>query len=98
MFALTNDSDEQLTRLVVAPHFRFVGSGVVWPDLGSSRITAITASQGSPPERKDQLDADMFRVTLDPGSTVTYVAELRRRRCRRSICGSRKPTRTRARA
>ena len=77
VFALTNDSDEQLTRLVVAPHFRFVGSGVVWPDLGSSRITAITASQGSPPEREDQLDADVFRVTLDPGATVTYVAELR---------------------
>jgi diguanylate cyclase (GGDEF)-like protein/PAS domain S-box-containing protein len=77
VFALTNDSDEQLSRLVVAPHFRFVGSGVVWPDLGSSRITAITASQGSPPEREDQLDADVFRVTLDPGATVTYVAELR---------------------
>jgi len=71
VFALTNDSDEQLTRLVVAPHFRFVGSGVVWPDLGSSRITAITASQGSPPEREDRLDADVFRVTLDPGATVT---------------------------
>ncbi|HEY1942001.1 MAG TPA: EAL domain-containing protein [Roseiarcus sp.] len=77
VFALTNDSDEQLTRLVVAPHFRFVGSGVVWPDLGSSRITTITASQGSPPEREDELDADVFRVTLDPGATVTYVAELR---------------------
>ncbi len=77
VFALTNDSDEQLTRLVVAPHFRFVGSGVVWPDLGSSRITAITASQGNPPDREDQLDADVFRVTLDPGATVTYVAELR---------------------
>jgi diguanylate cyclase (GGDEF)-like protein/PAS domain S-box-containing protein len=77
VFALTNDSDEQLTRLVVAPHFRFVGSGIVWPDLGSSRITAITASQGSPPEREDRLDADVFRVTLDPGATVTYVAELR---------------------
>ena len=77
VFALTNDSDEQLTRLIVAPHFRFVGSGVVWPDLGSSRITTITASQGNPPEREDQLDADVFRVTLDPGATVTYVAELR---------------------
>jgi len=77
VFALTNDSDEQLTRLIVAPHFRFVGSGVVWPDLGSSRITAITASQGAPPEREDRLDADVFRVTLDPGATVTYVAELR---------------------
>ena len=77
VFALTNDSDEQLTRLVVAPHYRFVGSGVLWPDLGSQRITTITASQGSPPEREDQVNADIFRVTLDPGTTVTYVAELR---------------------
>ena len=77
VFALTNDSDEQLTRLIVAPHFRLVGSGVVWPDLGSSRITAITASQGAPPDREDRLDADVFRITLDPGATVTYVAELR---------------------
>jgi diguanylate cyclase (GGDEF)-like protein len=77
VFALTNDSDEQLTRLIVAPHFRFVGSGVVWPDLGSSRITTITASQGSPPEREDHVDADVFALTLDPGTTVTYVAELR---------------------
>ena len=77
MFALTNDFDEQLTRLVVAPHYRFVGSGIIWPDLGSARITTITASQGSPPERDDRLDADVFRLTLDPGTTVTYVAELR---------------------
>jgi len=77
VFALTNDSDEQLTRLLVAPHFRFVGSGIVWPDLGSARIATITASQGSPPEREDAVDADIFRLTLDPGTTVTYVAELR---------------------
>jgi hypothetical protein len=77
VFALTNDSDEQLTRLIVAPHFRLVGSGVVWPDLGSSRITTITASQGMAPEREDNPQADVFRLTLDPGTTVTYVAELR---------------------
>ncbi len=77
VFALTNDSDEQLTRLIVAPHFRFVGSGVIWPDLGSSRIATITASQGSAPEREDNPEADVFRLTLDPGTTVTYVAELR---------------------
>ncbi len=77
VFALTNDSDEQLTRLIVAPHFRLVGSGVVWPDLGSSRITTITASQGQAPEREDSPQADVFRLTLDPGTTVTYVAELR---------------------
>ena len=77
VFALTNDTDEQIERLIVAPHFRLQGSGVIWPDLGASRISAITASQGFPPEAEDSADADVFRLTLDPGTTVTYIAELR---------------------
>ena len=31
----------------------------------------------SAPERDDNPAADVFRLTLDPGATVTYVAELR---------------------
>ena len=54
VFALTNDTDEQIERLIVAPHFRLVGSGVIWPDLGATRISAITASQGFPPETRGQ--------------------------------------------
>ena len=77
VFALTNDSDEQLDRLMVAPHFRLAGSGVVWPDLGGSRVASITASQGIRPEREESSDADVFLITLDPGTTVTFVAELR---------------------
>ena len=77
VFALTNDTDEQIERLLVAPHFRLSGSGLIWPDLGATRLSAITASQGFPPEEQDNADADVFRITLDPGSTVTYVAELR---------------------
>jgi diguanylate cyclase (GGDEF)-like protein/PAS domain S-box-containing protein len=77
VFALTNDTSEQIERLLVASHFRLVGSGVIWPDLGASRISAITASQGFPPERDESADADVFRLTLDPGTTVTYIAELR---------------------
>ncbi len=77
VFALTNDTDEQLERLIVAPHFRLVGSGVIWPDLGAERIAEITASQGIAPEKEDNADADVFRLTLDPGATVTYVAELK---------------------
>ncbi len=76
VFALTNDTGEQIERLIVAPHFRFVGSGLIWPDLGASRISAMTASHGFAPERQDDTDADLFRVTLDPGATITYVAEL----------------------
>ena len=77
VFALTNDTDEQLDRLLVAPHFRLVGSGVIWPDLGGSRMAAITASQGIRPEREDSTEADVFLMTLDPGTTVTFVAELK---------------------
>src|SRR5829696_5873464 len=76
VFALTNDTDEQVDRLLVAPHFRLVGSGVIWPDLGGSRVTAITASQGIRPEREESTEADVFLMTLDPGTTVTFVAEL----------------------
>ena len=76
VFALTNDTDDQIERLLVAPHFRLVGSGVINPDLGSRRVAAITASQGFPPEDEEADDADIFRLTLDPGTTVTYVAEL----------------------
>lgn len=77
VFALANETNEQIERLIIAPHFRLAGSGIIWPDLGASRIAAITASQGFPPEREEGADADVFRVTLDPGTIVTYVAELR---------------------
>ncbi|HEY1982599.1 MAG TPA: sensor domain-containing phosphodiesterase, partial [Xanthobacteraceae bacterium] len=34
VFSLANDGDEQIDRLIVAPHYRMVGSGLIWPDLG----------------------------------------------------------------
>lgn len=77
VFALANGGDQQIDRLLVAPHFRLPGSGVFWPDLGSSRLAHITPSQGFAPDRQVSQDADLFRVTLDPGAVVTFVAELR---------------------
>ena len=77
VFALANNGDEQIDRLIVAPHYRMVGSGLIWPDLGLSRIVNITPSSGDPPERIDNSTADVFRVTLDPGTVITFVAELR---------------------
>lgn len=76
VFALANTTDQQLDRLIVAPHFRLVGSGLIWPDLGSQRIAAITPSSGFTLDRQESADADEFRVTLNPGSVVTFVAEL----------------------
>jgi diguanylate cyclase (GGDEF)-like protein/PAS domain S-box-containing protein len=77
VFALANNTDDQLDRLIVAPHYRIVSSGLLWPDLGLSRIATITPSTGDRPERQDNATADIFRITLDPGAVITFVAELR---------------------
>lgn len=76
VFALANSTDEQLDRLIVAPHFRLVRSGLFWPDLGSQRIAAITPSEGFALDRQQSPDADVFQLTLDPGAVVTFVAEM----------------------
>jgi diguanylate cyclase (GGDEF)-like protein/PAS domain S-box-containing protein len=76
VFALANSTDQQIDRLIVAPHFRLVDSGLFWPDLGSTRIASITPSEGFALDRQASPDADVFRVTLNPGSVVTFIAEL----------------------
>ena len=76
VFALANNGDQQIDRLLVSPHFRLAGSGLFWPDLGASRIINVTPSQGFAPDRQVSQEADVFRITLDPGAVVTYVAEL----------------------
>ena len=48
----------------------------MWPDLDARRIEGITPSIGFVPERIHNERADIFRVTLEPGQTITYVAEL----------------------
>ncbi|MGG2474351.1 EAL domain-containing protein, partial [Rhizobium sp. BR5] len=76
VFALANVSEEQLERVIVAPHFRLVNSKLFWPDLGSQRIIAITPSEGFALDSQPSPDADVFRITLNPGSVITFVAEL----------------------
>jgi diguanylate cyclase (GGDEF)-like protein/PAS domain S-box-containing protein len=73
---LQNPTDQQIDRLLVAPHYRLVGSGVFSPDLGAARVASVTPSEGFPPQRMASAEADVFRITLDPGATVTYVMEL----------------------
>ena len=76
VFALANTSDEQIERLIVAPHYRLVNSKVFWPDLGSQRIVAITPSEGFALDRQPSAEDDVFRITLNPGAVVTFAAEL----------------------
>jgi diguanylate cyclase (GGDEF)-like protein len=76
VFALTNKTDKSLERLLTADRYSIVGSGTVWPDLDARRIESVTPSVGFVPERIKNDKADVFRVTLEPGQTITYVAEL----------------------
>ena len=80
VFSLANNGDQQIDRLIVAPHYRMVGSGLFWPDLGRSRVVYVTPSSGDPPERQQSPSADVYRITLDPGTVITFVAELRTRK------------------
>ncbi len=76
VFALSNPSSERVTRWLVAPRYALTGSRVFWPDLDSGRIEAVTPSLGFRPERLPSDRADMFRLSLDPGQTITFAAEL----------------------
>lgn len=76
VFALANTGNQQIDRLLVAPHYWLPGSGLFTPDLGRSRITNITPSEGFAPERVPSKESDVFLITLDPGAVVTFIVEL----------------------
>ena len=75
-FALRNNTDKSVERWLAVDRYNMAGSGVVWPDLDARRIEKISHSVGYGPERIKTDRADVFRITLEPGQTVTYVAEL----------------------
>lgn len=76
VFALTNPTNSEMERWLTADRYTVVGSGTVWPDLDARRIEAVTPSIGFVPERVQSDRADVFRITLEPGQTITFVAEL----------------------
>src|SRR5690606_6188066 len=76
VFALTNPTNSEMERWLTADRYTVVGSGTIWPDLDARRIEAVTPSIGFVPERVDSDRADVFRITLEPGQTITFVAEL----------------------
>lgn len=76
VFALANNSNEQIDRLIVAPHYLLAGSGFIWPLLDSNRIAAITPSEGFSLEAQEDREADVFLITLNPGAVITLIAEL----------------------
>jgi diguanylate cyclase (GGDEF)-like protein len=76
VFALTNPTNKVIELWLTAERYSPIGSGVIWPDLDARRITAVTHSAGFAPERVRNDRVDIFRLTIERGQTVTYVAEL----------------------
>lgn len=76
VFALSNTTDKPLERWLTADRYNIIGSGTIWPDLDARRVESVTPSIGFVPERIKSDKADVFRITLEPGQTITYVAEL----------------------
>ena len=76
VFALSNPTSERIVRWLVAPRYTLADLRVFWPILDAPRIAAITPSLGFRPEPLKSDRADMFRLSLEPGQTVTFAAEL----------------------
>jgi diguanylate cyclase (GGDEF)-like protein len=76
VFALSNPTSERIVRWLVAPRYTLADSRVFWPVLDAPRIAAITPSLGFRPEPLKSDRADMFRLSLEPGQTITFAAEL----------------------
>jgi diguanylate cyclase (GGDEF)-like protein/PAS domain S-box-containing protein len=77
VFALSNPTDKTISRWLTAQRFDLVGSKIIWPDLDAPRIANVTPSLGFRPERNDDFDfADIYRLSIEPGTTVTFIVEL----------------------
>ena len=76
VFALSNPTSERIVRWLVAPRYTLANSRVFWPVLDAPRISAVTPSLGFRPEPLKSDRADMFRLNLEPGQTVTFAAEM----------------------
>lgn len=77
VFALTNPTDNRIERILSARRYELAGSRAAWPDLDAPRIAKVTPSIGFKPARIPADQADLFRLTLEPGATVTFIVELR---------------------
>ena len=76
VFALSNPTSERIVRWLVAPRYTLADSRVFWPELDAARISAVTPSLGFRPEPLKSDRADMFRLNLEPGQTITFAAEM----------------------
>ncbi|MEZ5774532.1 MAG: EAL domain-containing protein [Hyphomicrobiaceae bacterium] len=76
VFALHNATDRRIERWLVSERYSIIGSGLLWPDLDQPRLLAVTPSLGLVPDLIPNDRADVFRLTLEPGETITFAVEL----------------------
>ena len=76
VFALANRTGETIERWLTADRYSLNGSKFFHPDLDKGRIALVTPSIGFAPERIASDKTDIFRLSIEPGATVTFVAEL----------------------
>ncbi len=76
VFALRNTSDTRIERWLSAERYSQTGSGILWPRLDARQIELVTPSLGFLPENLSIDGADAFRLTIEPGQTVTFAVEL----------------------
>ena len=77
VFALSNPTDKPIMRWLTAQKYDIVASRVLKPDLDAPRITNVTPSLGFRPERNEDYDhLDIYRLSIEPGTTVTFIVEL----------------------
>jgi len=96
VFALANNTDDQLDRLIVAPHYRIVSSGLLGPTSGCpasrpSRPRPATGRSGRRARPPTSSASPSIPAPSSPSSRSCAPTS-----CRSSICGSRNPTRTRS--
>ena len=75
-FALRNVSDTRVERWLTADRYSQTGSGIIWPRLDARQIENVTPSVGFLPENLALDGTDAYRLTLEPGQTVTFAVEL----------------------
>ncbi len=77
VFALSNPTDRPIVRFLTAQRYDIVGSHATKPDLDAPRISNVTPSLGFRPERNEDYEhLDIYRISIEPGNTVTFIVEL----------------------
>ncbi len=85
VFALHNPTNKAIELWLTADRYSPIGSNIIWPDLNSRRIAAVSHSFGFAPERVKNDRVDIWRLTIERGQTITYAAEIISERIPRTL-------------